>query len=453
METKGKKRLLNIIMVLLILVIAASGVLTVGKIQGWFDKPEETYVASGQTKGVVNIQRNGIGYTLSADSALQGGDLIETKKGAQADLVWKNQEKLTLNEKTEVTLSVCDQEKTELQVSQGEVFGDMLQQTGTFDVTFAGNKAQLSGAVFSVSVQSGSSSLNVYAGDVSVWLSDGTQERVEAGEYIIVADSSDGETSYQIIKIPAVSLNEFLITQAKSCDSRNDLCFTAEELQKVLDDRAAEKQAALEAALNAERIPVKEEKEEQETDQEETESDTEAETVPEENDEYADSQNTVEEYTPEYVQEEYTPEESADDGSSDGSSNICTITIRCDTILDNLDNLDAGKEAYVPSNGVILATSSVEFEDGETVFDVLNRVCEYAGIQIEYSWTPLYNSYYIEGINNLYEFDCGNESGWMYKVNGWFPNYGCSSYTLEDGDDIVWCYTCNGLGADVGGGM
>ena len=38
----------------------------------------------------------------------------------------------------------------------------------------------------------------------------------------------------------------------------------------------------------------------------------------------------------------------------------------------------------------------------------------------------------------------------MYKVNGWFPNYGCSSYKLEDGDTIVWCYTCKGLGTDVG---
>ena len=38
----------------------------------------------------------------------------------------------------------------------------------------------------------------------------------------------------------------------------------------------------------------------------------------------------------------------------------------------------------------------------------------------------------------------------MYKVNGWFPNYGCSSYYLRDGDVIVWCYTCEGLGTDVG---
>ena len=62
----------------------------------------------------------------------------------------------------------------------------------------------------------------------------------------------------------------------------------------------------------------------------------------------------------------------------------------------------------------------------------------------------MYDSSYIEGINHLYEFDCGKESGWMYKVNDWFPNYGCSAYTVESGDNIVWCYTCNGFGEDVG---
>ena len=28
---------------------------------------------------------------------------------------------------------------------------------------------------------------------------------------------------------------------------------------------------------------------------------------------------------------------------------------------------------------------------------------------------------------------CGNGSGWMYQVNDWFPNYGCSRYQLQDG--------------------
>jgi hypothetical protein len=39
----------------------------------------------------------------------------------------------------------------------------------------------------------------------------------------------------------------------------------------------------------------------------------------------------------------------------------------------------------------------------------------------------------------------------MYKVNGWFPNYGCSRYGLKDGDVICWVYTCD-LGKDIGGG-
>ncbi len=126
------------------------------------------------------------------------------------------------------------------------------------------------------------------------------------------------------------------------------------------------------------------------------------------------------------------------------------IEIRCDTILSNMSDLTPGKEEFVPSNGTILPMVQVPFYENETVFEVLNRICKKTNIQIEYSWTPLYGSYYIEGINHLYEFDCGEQSGWMYKVNEWFPNYGCSSYYVEDGDLIVWTYTCEGLGKDVG---
>lgn len=134
----------------------------------------------------------------------------------------------------------------------------------------------------------------------------------------------------------------------------------------------------------------------------------------------------------------------------EGQQEQCHITILCDTILDNLSQLEEGKSPYVPTDGVILNRTTVSFAEGDTVFQVLQKVCAAADIQIEYSWTPLYDSYYVEGINHLYEFDCGMESGWMYKVNDWFPNYGCSSYELKDGDTVVWCYTCVGLGADVG---
>ena len=130
--------------------------------------------------------------------------------------------------------------------------------------------------------------------------------------------------------------------------------------------------------------------------------------------------------------------------------NVCTVTIVCDTILDNIGKLNKEKAPFVPKDAVILPQTRVSFAPGDTVFDVLQKVCTAADIQLEYSWTPMYDSSYIEGINHLYEFDCGKESGWMYKVNDWFPNYGCSAYTVESGDNIVWCYTCNGYGEDVG---
>ena len=129
---------------------------------------------------------------------------------------------------------------------------------------------------------------------------------------------------------------------------------------------------------------------------------------------------------------------------------ICTLSISCATILDNLDQCDSEKVDLVPEDGWILAPTEVEFYEGESVFNVLQRTCKQQKIHMEYANTPIYNSAYIEGIHNLYEFDVGELSGWMYSVNGWFPNYGCSRYQLQSGDVICWVYTCD-LGADVGG--
>ena len=131
------------------------------------------------------------------------------------------------------------------------------------------------------------------------------------------------------------------------------------------------------------------------------------------------------------------------------TSLTCTISISCATILDNMELCAENKRPLVPSDGVILPATTVTFSPGESVYDVLQQVCRDYGIHMESEFTPMYNSAYIQGINNLYEFDVGNESGWMYKVNGWFPNYGCSRYQVEDGDVICWVYTCD-LGADVG---
>lgn len=129
----------------------------------------------------------------------------------------------------------------------------------------------------------------------------------------------------------------------------------------------------------------------------------------------------------------------------------CTFSIECATILDNIEDLTKGKAKLVPENGIIFAPQKVTFYEGESVYDVLKRICKENKIHLEASFTPMYGSTYVEGINNLYEFDCGNGSGWMYRVNGWYPNYGCSKYMLKDGETVEWKYTCN-LGDDIGGG-
>ncbi|MBQ7820954.1 MAG: DUF4430 domain-containing protein [Clostridia bacterium] len=129
----------------------------------------------------------------------------------------------------------------------------------------------------------------------------------------------------------------------------------------------------------------------------------------------------------------------------------CTLSVRCDTVLENLDWLDTKKHELVPDDGVIFAEREVVFYEGESVLDLLLREMKQNDIHMEFSNTPVYNSAYIEGIGNLYEFDCGDLSGWMYRVNGWFPNYGCSRYGLRQGDRVEWLYTCE-LGNDIGGG-
>lgn len=144
-----------------------------------------------------------------------------------------------------------------------------------------------------------------------------------------------------------------------------------------------------------------------------------------------------------------TPKETADE--TDGGHLTCTLSVSCATILKNKDKLDPEKLEILPNDGVIFAEKTVVFYEGESVFNLLSREMKKNKIHMEFVNTPVYNSAYIEGIANFYEFDCGELSGWMYKVNGIFPNYGCSRYKLKKGDKVEWVYTCD-LGADVGGG-
>jgi len=118
----------------------------------------------------------------------------------------------------------------------------------------------------------------------------------------------------------------------------------------------------------------------------------------------------------------------------------CTISISCKTLTEHPDALDSDKHELVPETGWILPPTSAEIEEGESVFDLLRRVCQTHGILMEFTISPIYQSAYIEGIANLYEFDAGPQSGWVYSVNGVTPNYGCSAFYPEAGDTVCWEY-------------
>ena len=127
----------------------------------------------------------------------------------------------------------------------------------------------------------------------------------------------------------------------------------------------------------------------------------------------------------------------------------CTVSISCVTLLDHMSDLDAEKAELVPQDGWILAPVTVEFTEGQSAFEVLLNAVKANAIHMEYQATALYDTAYIEGIGGIYEFDCGALSGWMYRVDGEFPDYGCSRYVLHDGQVVEWVYTCD-LGRDVG---
>lgn len=98
-------------------------------------------------------------------------------------------------------------------------------------------------------------------------------------------------------------------------------------------------------------------------------------------------------------------------------------------------------------HGVILAPAAYEIEKNETALELLGRITRQHKIQMEYQGSKTFA--YVEGIDNLYEYDHGAESGWMYKVNGEFPSKASGSWVMKPGDTVEWLYTLD-LGKDIG---
>jgi len=88
--------------------------------------------------------------------------------------------------------------------------------------------------------------------------------------------------------------------------------------------------------------------------------------------------------------------------------------------------------------GVILEETPIRWEEGDTVLDVLKRAAKQLNIQMEYRGSGAFA--YVEGIDNLYEFDHGPRSGWVFTVNGEEVMRSAGKTSVQAGDRIEWRY-------------
>lgn len=134
-----------------------------------------------------------------------------------------------------------------------------------------------------------------------------------------------------------------------------------------------------------------------------------------------------------------TPVSTPTVGTEQPAKTVVSFEIQCKAILDKKSLWRDGLEEIIPESGIFYE-GQCAFSQGETVYDILKRICREQDIALDSSYTPIYGSYYIRGIGNLYEFDCGSESGWKYAVNGETPGEGSSQYTVRNHDRIVFFY-------------
>ena len=132
-----------------------------------------------------------------------------------------------------------------------------------------------------------------------------------------------------------------------------------------------------------------------------------------------------------FVDFQSTDEHYENNSEANNSDAYVSITIRCDSVI--------GKAEHIPPDGIILNTVKISIAENATVYDVLLDATSKNQIHLETNGAN--SNVYIEGIANIYEFEYGDLSGWIYKVNGEQPSVSCGECELKAGDCIEWIYS------------
>jgi len=107
----------------------------------------------------------------------------------------------------------------------------------------------------------------------------------------------------------------------------------------------------------------------------------------------------------------------------------------------------------VGDSGVWLPETALALTEGATVYHALKTA-----LDGKFTYTGASGGY-ISSITNLAsgrtlaEFDRGENSGWLYTVNGKQPTVGLTGYILSDNDAVVWYYTSDYTAESGSGGF
>ena len=456
------RRLLGVLTALLVAAGIAVGVYWVGSLRGWFAPPPVTVeTSSGETvqipplsltakriTGKALVERGGLSFALEEGETLRAEDAV-TLQGKGTLTVSNETLNLTFGDKASFLVGQKDGGEAQVTLNQGDLYA---QTQGTANFVVGNQSAQVTDGAVSLSVGKKTFVLDQLSGSTSFLGGDENVLPVSARQRLTVKETEGRWGAPEQKKLTLKQLSDFTLEQAKTTQG---LCFSPEQLTGEIARREAEAQKKLEEQLRKE-TEQQEAEAQAKADAEAAEQakkEQEAQQKAAEEKKAQEAKRKAEEEKKKKQEEERKKQEEEDkkrqEEENTTSTGSCTLTIECHTLLDNMDNVKESKQKYVPAGGVILKKTKVTFTEGETVYDILKRTCKKAGIQLEVSYSGGYGSYYVEGIGHLYEFDCGRESGWVYSVNGKQPNYGCSSCVVQAGDNIVWSYTCSGMGKDV----
>ena len=83
-----------------------------------------------------------------------------------------------------------------------------------------------------------------------------------------------------------------------------------------------------------------------------------------------------------------------------------------------------------------LLDDTAPLRDGDTALSILQQYCKDNQVQMETNAIG-----YVTGIDNLYEGDQGEMSGWLVRVNDTFLAVAAGEYELSENDDVEWLYS------------